>query len=158
MGRWIEFLNLLITKDLINKDPISRLLLSGRSLCYALWIAFDNLNYLTRIGVLNQTKAKEYARKAATFWLVGLLFAISSHIKDINKIVREGKEKKQNLKQIISTHPNTFLNLLKDVADLSIPIVILEKQPFQQLFVPNKGVLCIYGLLSSSIFIYQLWE
>ena len=74
--------------DTLSSDRILRLLKVARSLCYAVYLALDNINLLRMLRLLPTTAVFEIKIPYLTklMWLCGLLFSIASDLRNIQEV------------------------------------------------------------------------
>jgi peroxin-11B len=78
-GKFVEhFKAAAVLSDKKDIDPVLKFLGVSRQLGYAGYLTFDNLCVLDATGIRKFEKAKDFSKKAQTFWILGLASSILS--------------------------------------------------------------------------------
>eukprot|EP00388_Colpodella_angusta_P031377 GDKK01022599.1.p1 GENE.GDKK01022599.1~~GDKK01022599.1.p1 ORF type:complete len:252 (-),score=68.52 GDKK01022599.1:63-818(-) len=129
-----------------------------RSAFFGYWV-FDNLQILSKVGFL-KGDTKQYGKKAATFWLVGLILSIFLELYKLHKIQqKEAAAADSGAVVDFAKHraeKNTiYLNLIKNIGDslsASHNSEITTKLMGRSW---NEGAIAMGGLVSGLISVYQ---
>ena len=139
------------------------------------WI-FDNLQILSKVKFLEGVDKEKAGKRAAFFWMLGLIFSIAVVIIQILEVAKEEsqlkeefggpsqvlddrqlatvRDKRNNLKR--RKFENT-LNLLKNLGDIATAAQALSIPKSLFGFDLNDGQVGFGGLLSAVITCYQLY-
>ena len=145
-------------------DILYRFTISFARLNQALYLLYDHLVWLSRVGLIKDEK-KKYTNTSYRFWLVSLIFNLVRNIYDIYKIYSTKTERNQSREGSCSRSPKqggfanyvlenkpVFLDTVKNAADLTIPMGNLG-----YMNIP-AGVQGLMGVLSSLIGMATIWN
>lgn len=146
--------------SLTIKDVVVKLALVLAKINQAVYLIVDHKVWLIKLGVL-KGDAKPYAKLAAKFWLVTIIFNLIRNLSDILTIISRHKSKtskdykdhktKSALQEYLSNKP-MVIDTVKNVSDLSLPLAGLN---YINISVGLQGVL---GMLSSVMAMLQSWD
>ena len=111
-----------------------------------MWLLYDNLVYLAKMKIINDTHMALWDKRSARFWFLGILCAL---LMNVRKIVENGLMDKK-------TPRSEYLQLIRNFLDILVPGFKLEV-PLIRLIAPNKGIVGLTGVVSSAISIFMLW-
>lgn len=129
-----------------------------RSAFFGYWV-FDNLQILTKVGFL-KSDTKQHAKRAATFWLIGLLLSIFLELYKLRKIHQKEAAASasgaiEDVNKFQSEKTTIYLNLVKNFGD---SICASHNSEIAHKVLGrgwNEGAIALGGLLSGLISVYQ---
>ena len=141
--------------SLAIRDIVVKIALVLAKINQAVYLIVDHKVWLIKLGVL-KGDAKPYAKLAAKFWLVTIIFNLVRNLHDILTIVNRHKSKVQNenktsFGEFIANKP-MFVDTVKNVSDVFLPLAGLN---YINISVGLQGVL---GMLSSVMAMLQSWD
>ncbi|KAK5987756.1 Peroxisomal membrane PMP30A-like protein [Cladobotryum mycophilum] len=140
-------------------DSVLRYTAIGRQIGYAGYLSFDALTVPDAAGIHKWEGAKNIQRHASRFWAMGLIFSIVSQTYTLHqlkqreaKIDRKDGEGVVESKRITKERAASQLQLISDLADLTVPASALGWVNF------DDGVVGLAGTLSSVLGVYNQWK
>ncbi|GAB1600397.1 peroxisomal membrane protein 11A-like [Argonauta hians] len=153
-GKSFEVLNNTL-KTLHVDDMILRTLISLAKINNALYLLFDNLIWLDRVGIVKVNRPK-ISELSAQFWLASILCSIGRDFYQLACITNNDTTNKYPQLQIyvfslIKNKP-LLLDFIRNTADLPLPMAMLHQVNL------SPGVLGLLGIISSYIAILTEWN
>ena len=126
------------------QDPLIRICIVVARLSRAVYFFYDIFNWCCRVSLM-KGNAKEYAVRAAPFWLLAIIFCLIRDLYEIvNYVLRtKAKKKDPSLQDCISQRPDICVDTLKNVCDVMIPLKLWGKVNI------TDGKVGFLGLISS---------
>ncbi|ODA82248.1 hypothetical protein RJ55_00755 [Drechmeria coniospora] len=148
-----------VAADAKSLDPFLRYAAFGRQVGYAGYLSFDAIALPDAIGARKWQGAQNAQRQAYRFWAMGLVFSLASQLYTLYrlkqreaKIDRKDGEGVVESKRIAIERSVSQLQLISDIADLTVPTSALGWIGF------DDGFVGLAGTLSSLIGVYTQWK
>ncbi|CAI9720456.1 membrane 11B-like [Octopus vulgaris] len=153
-GKSFELLNSTL-KTLHVDDIVLRTLISLAKINNALYLLFDNLIWLDRVGMLKVNRSK-ISELSAQFWLASILCSIGRDFYQLGCITNNTAMKNCSQLQLyvfslLKNKPLLF-DLIRNTTDLPLPMAMLHHVNL------SPGVLGLLGMISSYIGILTEWN
>jgi len=160
VGKNVEHLKAAaVASDSKTMDPILKYLTVGKQLGYAGYLSFDMGTVLDATGIKKSVHVKTLGHEAARCWAFGLIFSILAQTYTLYQLnERESKvDKKEGegvveAKRIAVERDATYVQLVSDVCDLTIPTTALGWVKL------DDGIVGIAGTVSSLIGVFGQWK
>ena len=126
------------------QDPLIRICVVVARLSRSIYFVYDILNWCCRVSLMKGS-SKEYATRAAPFWLVAVIFCLLRDLYEvINYVLRaQAKQKTPTVQDCVTQRPDIAVDTLKNMADFVIPLKIWGKIDI------SEGIVGALGLISS---------
>ena len=132
------------------QDPLIRLCIVGARLARTVYFIYDIFNWACRTTLL-KGNSKDWAKRAAPFWFVAILFCLLRDLYEIINFHLRAKYKKENKDASIQSslcrlpveRPDVTCDTLKNACDFLIPLNLWGKIHL------STGTVGILGLISS---------
>ncbi|GJN73614.1 peroxisomal biogenesis factor 11 [Purpureocillium lilacinum] len=148
-----------VAADSKSLDTFLRYTAFGRQMGYAGYLTFDALALPDALGVRKWEGAKRAQDNGYRFWAAGLTFSVAAQLYTLYqlkqreaKIDRKDGEGVVESKRIAIERSASQLQLLCDLADLTVPTSALGLIGF------DDGFVGLAGTLSSLIGVYSQWK
>lgn len=150
-----------VASDSKGIDPVVKYLAVGRQLGYAGYLSFDLLTVPDAVGFRRGKGegAQRLQREAYKSWAAGLTFSVLSGIYSLyslrqqeSRIDKKDGEGVVAGKRIEKERAAINLQLLSDLADLTVPTTAIGLASF------DDGIVGLAGTLSSLIGVYTQWK
>ena len=137
------------------KDPILRTFVSMAKINNALFLLFDNLIWLDKVGLIKINRAR-MSEISAKFWLASILCSISRDIYQLWTLIDEEELKENNgpsfiIMCLLKNKPLLF-DLIRNAADVPLPMAMLKRTDL------SPGSLGLLGIISTYIGILTEWN
>lgn len=160
-GKSLDFLQGAL-KSVHLKDTTLRLTITMSKLNQACFLMFDHIIYAHNIGLINADK-KKWSNISAKFWVASLILNLTRNLYDIINILQEmnadieqnrntSKPRNGNLTKAVMDNKPVFLDLVKNLADLVLPLTTLGKLN------ASPGMQGFLGFVSSVAGIVTVWD
>lgn len=135
------------------QDPLIRICIVGARMCRVVYFLYDILNWCCRVTLMKGS-AKDYAKKAAPFWFIAVVFGLIRDAYEIINYILRVKAKHQNLsvKEAVTQRPDIAVDTMKNACDFLIPLKIWGKLEM------TTGTMGVLGLMSSICGMLTLWS
>ena len=148
-------LNKVTLRDLIN---LAKLFLTSNY-----WV-FDNLYWLSKVGIYRKGDVERYKKLSILFWFLGaiagfiqVLLKISKNFADLATAKR--KEDMQALHKVESERVDLTANFIKSAGDLFVAFSYsIDVKILPRLFEPNNGAIGVAGVLSALSDLFVIWK
>ncbi|KAK4506435.1 hypothetical protein PRZ48_000167 [Zasmidium cellare] len=160
LGKFVEhFKAAAVAADSKSLDPVLKALAVGRQLGYATYLSLDALCYLDQTGIYKFSAGARLQKEAYRAWFAGLACNVVAGIYTLYGLTQLAKkqaaeadaEKKVEEKKLEKERAATQLQLVSDLADLTVPLSALGLVNF------DDGIVGLAGTVSSLIGLRAAW-
>ncbi|KXS94168.1 hypothetical protein AC579_604 [Pseudocercospora musae] len=161
LGKFVEhFKAAAVAADSKSMDPVLKYLAVGRQLGYAVYLSLDALTYFDQTGIYKLSNGARLQKEAYRAWFAGLACNIVAGLYtlyNLQAIAQKRKdstdaEKKVEEKTLEREKAATQLQLISDVADITIPGSAIG------VFNLDDGIVGLAGTVSSLIGLSAAWQ
>lgn len=179
MGKSLDFIQAAL-KSLHIKDDVIRWTVTLSKISQSMFLLFDHIIYFHNLGIIKTDKAK-WSKISAQFWFFSLALNLTRNFYDITNLVKLEMSKQQKREnemqysngettatyngrrtpnagalsvvvQCVCDNKPVFLDLVKNVSDLVLPLNTLGKVN------ASTGVQGSLGIISSMIGVATVWN
>ncbi|KAF2171416.1 hypothetical protein M409DRAFT_63698 [Zasmidium cellare ATCC 36951] len=160
LGKFVEhFKAAAVAADSKALDPVLKSLAVGRQLGYATYLSLDALCYLDQTGIYKFSAGARLQQEAYRAWFAGLACNVAAGLYTLYNLTQLAKkqqsegdaEKKVEEKKLEKERAATQLQLVSDLADLTVPTSALGLINF------DDGIVGLAGTVSSLIGLQAAW-
>lgn len=179
MGKSLDFIQAAL-KSLHIKDDVIRWTVTLSKISQSMFLLFDHIIYFHNLGIIKTDKAK-WSKISAQFWFFSLALNLTRNFYDITNLVKLEMSKQQKrgnemqysngettatyngrqtsnagalsvVRQCVCDNKPVFLDLVKNVSDMVLPLNTLGKVN------ASTGVQGSLGIISSMIGVATVWN